>query len=105
MESRQRELAVPTRVRVVPVKRFAWLALAIVVGFLGSSLDDRCEDASSDGCPPVCHVSCLDGCGVAPVAVESPAVAAVAAAVVELEAFELAPLDLDFPPDLSPPRA
>jgi hypothetical protein len=87
------------------VKRFAWLALALVVTYLGAALADRCDDAAGGDCPPACHFSCVDGCAVAPVAVAPTAIAvAVRSETVPAEAGR-ALLDLDLPPDPIPPRA
>jgi hypothetical protein len=87
------------------VKRITWLALALVVTFLGATLVDRCEDVADGDCPPACHFSCVDGCAVAPVAVAPTAVAvAVRSEAVPAEAGR-ALLDLDLPPEPIPPRA
>jgi len=87
------------------LRSFAWLALAIILGFLGSSFDDRCEDGPGGCCPADCHVSCLDGCSVVPVGVGGPVLAAVELGVELPRAAGASPLELDFPPDLTPPRA
>lgn len=87
------------------MKRIAWLALALVVTFLGATFADGCDDAADADCPPACHFSCVDGCAVAPVAAPPTAIAvAVRTEVVPAEARR-ALLDLDLPPDPIPPRA
>jgi hypothetical protein len=87
------------------VRKWTWLALAIVVAFVGGTFLDDCSLESGESCPPACHFSCLDGCSIGPVepAIQAP----VATQASRLPQVELAssPLELDFPPELIPPRA
>lgn len=87
------------------MKRIAWLALALVVTFLGVTLVDRCDEATDGDCPPACHFSCVDGCAVAPVAVAATATAVTLVAVDGPDERRGALLDLELPPDPIPPRA
>jgi hypothetical protein len=87
------------------VKRIAWLALALVVTFLGATLVDRCDDAVDGDCPPACHISCVDGCAVAPVAVAPTAITVALVAEEGPAERRDALLDLRLPPDPIPPRA
>jgi hypothetical protein len=88
------------------VRRFLPLALLAVIAFyLGSQGVDLCGTGGAD-CPPDCHLSCGDGCAVAPVPPPDPALVphlplraeAVRAAVAVL-------LDRPIPPETGPPRS
>lgn len=86
------------------MKVVSWLLLALVVAFVGgAAFADPCPDDGA--CPPDCHVACLDGCSLAPVDAPTPAVVALAATREWRLPAAFDPLDLDFPPDLFPPRA
>ncbi len=87
------------------MKRFAWLALAIVIAFLGATFVDRCFDGASDDCPPTCHVACVDGCAMAPLASSTPVAVALVAAGDHQRELASTPLDRSVPPALFPPRA
>ena len=86
------------------------MAIAIVASFLGGTLADGCAleslaDSDAEECPPGCHFACLDGCSVAPIETAKLApVAAEACRELRVEATSI-PLELDFPPELIPPRA
>jgi hypothetical protein len=79
--------------------------LAVIALYLGSQGVDLCGIGGAD-CPPDCHLSCSDGCAVAPVPPPDPALVPrlplraepVRAAVPVL-------LDRPTPPELGPPRA
>lgn len=47
----------------------AALFLALTVFYLGASGIERCENRVVDDCAPVCHITCADGCAVAPLPV------------------------------------
>jgi hypothetical protein len=87
------------------MRKWSWLALAIVVTFLGATFVDDCPLAGGESCPPACHFACLDGCAVAPL--ESSIQAPAASLLCQKHRVELAsnPLDLALPPELIPPRA
>ncbi len=87
------------------VRKLAWLAVAIVVTFIGAMFIDDCAADGPADCPPVCHFACVDGCTVAPI--ESAMLAPVATEAGRKPQKEVAsrPLELAFPPELIPPRA
>lgn len=87
------------------MRKWSWLALAIVVTFIGATFVDQCPLPSGEGCPPACHFACLDGCAVAPI--ESSIQAPAANVLLPERLVELAPspLELALPPELIPPRA
>lgn len=87
------------------MKRFAWLALAIVIAFLGATFVDRCSDGASDDCPPTCHVACVDGCAVAPLATAAPVAVALVGVGDHRRELASTPLDRNVPPHFIPPRA
>lgn len=89
---------------------WAWLALAIVVSFVGATFTDGClaesaMDSDAEGCPPGCHIACLDGCAVAPIETAMLVSVAIEARREPRTASASSPLELDFPPELIPPRA
>lgn len=90
---------------MAPVRKWTWLAVAIVVTFVGATFVDDCATEGPADCPPACHFACVDGCAVAPIetAKLSP-VADEARSEHQVEAAS-SPLELDFPPELIPPRA
>lgn len=87
------------------MKRFAWLALALVVTFVGATFADGCDDAADGDCPPACHISCVDGCAVAPVATAPTAIAVALVAEDGPAERRGVLLELHLPPDPIPPRA
>lgn len=90
---------------VAAVRKWTWLALAIVVTFVGVTFLDDCALEIGASCPPACHFACLDGCAVAPIeaAVLAPAPSDDCREVRGELTANL--LDLDSPPELIPPRA
>lgn len=87
------------------MRRWTWLALAIVVTFIGVTFVDRCAEAAGEDCPPACHFACLDGCAIAPVEVSELSPVAMEATLDRQVDCASTPVELDFPPDLFPPRA
>ncbi len=87
------------------MRRWAWLAVAIVVTFVGATFVDDCAADGPSECPPACHFACIDGCAVAPI--ETARLVPSATEVRKEPPVEAAsrPLELDFPPKLIPPRA
>lgn len=90
---------------ILCVRKWAWLALAIVVTFVGATFIDDCAAQDDADCPPACHFACIDGCTVAPVeaAVRVPD-ASETRRMPQVESAS-SPLECDFPPNLIPPRA
>jgi hypothetical protein len=88
------------------VRRLLSLALLAVIAFyLGSQGVDLCGAGDAD-CPPDCHLSCGDGCAVAPVPPPDPALAPrlpLRAEPVGVGVPVL--LDHPTPPETGPPRA
>ena len=80
------------------MKRLAWLALSMVVAFLGATFADRCALGEGDDRPPTCHLACVDGCAAAPAETAAPELTALA--LMGCRALESAssPLELDFLP-------
>lgn len=87
------------------MRKWAWLAVAIVVTFIGATFVDDCAPDGSEPCPPVCHFACLDGCTVAPIEPSILAPVATEACLERRAELASSPLELDFPPELIPPRA
>lgn len=81
----------------------AFLLLSSIAFFLGLAAWEDCE-ADEGGCPPGCHLTCADGCGVAP-SVEAPAprVTLVPLEAVGLRA-DLLPASFAPRPEIDPPR-
>ncbi len=88
-----------------PVRQFAWLVLAVAVAFIGAPFVDRCVDGVAGDCPPACHLSCADGCGVSLVEPSAPAPAALERTRPRHAEIAAPLLELDFPPERFPPRA
>jgi hypothetical protein len=87
------------------VRKWTWLALAIVVTFVGATFVDDCALADGESCPPACHFACIDGCAVAPMASALLVPGATEATQEPPAEATSRPLELDFPPHLIPPRA
>jgi hypothetical protein len=87
------------------MRRWTWFALAIVLVFTATIVVDRCAEAADEECPPACHFACIDGCAVAPVETAKPPAVPAEATLDRSVELASAPAELDFPPDLIPPRA
>lgn len=87
------------------MRKWTWLALAIVVTFVGVAFLDDCALESGATCPPACHFACLDGCAVAPIEPSIQAPVATESSLGRRAELMSSPLELDFPPELIPPRA
>jgi hypothetical protein len=95
-----------THATVTVVRRLLPFALlAVIALYLGSQGVDLCGTGGAD-CPPDCHLSCGDGCAVAPVPPPDPALAPHLPLRAEpVHAGIPAPLDRPTPPEIGPPRA
>jgi hypothetical protein len=84
---------------------FALALLALLALYLGAQGVDSCG-TEDGGCPPDCHVSCGDGCALAPVPPLTPVLADQLPLRTEtVRAPVLPPLDHPHPPEIGPPRA
>lgn len=82
----------------------ALVILSLIAVFLGLAAWEDCEADEGD-CPPGCHLTCADGCGVAPSVVAlAPRVTLVPLEPVGRRA-DLLPASSAPRPEIGPPRA
>lgn len=87
------------------MKLVAGFLLVVVLAFVGAAFADQCENEDLGDCPPACHLACVDGCTLAPVEPLVPELVALEPTHESRSESDFSPLDLEFPPDLYPPRA
>lgn len=87
------------------MRRTLALALLAVIGlYLGAQGVDLCG-TEDGGCPPDCHVSCGDGCALAPVPPPGPGLTEhLPARTEQVAATVPSVLDRPHPPEIGPPR-
>lgn len=88
------------------MRRLLALALlALLALYVGAQGIDPCG-TEEGGCPPDCHVSCGDGCALAPVPPLTPVLLAHLPLRTEAVAAPVPlPLDHPHPPEIGPPRS
>lgn len=87
------------------VKWIAVLLLLLAAASVAASVVDTCPEGEGGDCPPMCHLACIDGCAVVPLEVRPPVLKPLGATPERRLEAAFTPLELDFPPEIFPPKA